>query len=243
MKFLLIFALAIFLNAAPSQWGEKVSGVAYKFKTDKKEIALTFDACGGSAKSNQVDFELFDFLIKNNIKATIFVSSKWIDANEKVFLELSKNNILQFENHGTRHIPLSTTGLYAYKIAGTKCHLEVKEEIEQNQKKMEKLLSSKPAFFRAGTAFYDEEAVQIAKKMGVTIAGFSIVGDAGATLSKQEIINRLKTAKSGDIIIGHINHPQSASAEGFIFGIKYLKSHGFSFVSLNDVKNNLIEAQ
>lgn len=240
MKILFLFFVAIFLYASPNQWGENVTGVAYKFQTYKKEIALTFDACGGSAKSSQIDKKLFDFLIKNNIPATIFVTTKWIDANEQYFVELSKNTLFQFENHGTRHLPLSTTGLYAYGIAGTKCLLEVEEEISQNQKRMEQLLSKKPNFFRTGTAYYDEDAVAIAKKMGVIIAGFSIVGDAGATLKQNEIFERLKKAKAGDIVIGHINHPESQSADGFIKSIKYLKSQNFHFVTLDTVKNKLI---
>ena len=43
--------------ADPQQWGENVTGVTTAFHSDKKEIALTFDACGGSERSSQYDAE------------------------------------------------------------------------------------------------------------------------------------------------------------------------------------------
>ena len=52
MKKLVILLLltALPLTAdEPVQWGENVTGVVTTFKTSQKEVALTFDACGGSA--------------------------------------------------------------------------------------------------------------------------------------------------------------------------------------------------
>lgn len=74
----------------PKQWGENVSGVATKFNTQKKEIALTFDACGGSPFSRGYDKELIDFLILHKIPATLFLNAGWIEANHDTFKELKK---------------------------------------------------------------------------------------------------------------------------------------------------------
>ncbi|KFN38774.1 MAG: hypothetical protein JU82_10165, partial [Sulfuricurvum sp. MLSB] len=76
------FLFPLFLwSAEPTQWGENVTGVTTRFASDKKEIALTLDACGGSAKSSQYDAELIDYLIANKIPATLFINARWIDAN------------------------------------------------------------------------------------------------------------------------------------------------------------------
>src|SRR5699024_7073493 len=61
----------------PEEWGENVTGVKTTFQTDKREMALTFDACGGPYGSGY-DEELISFLKEENIPATLFVNERWI---------------------------------------------------------------------------------------------------------------------------------------------------------------------
>jgi peptidoglycan/xylan/chitin deacetylase (PgdA/CDA1 family) len=42
----------------------------------QKRVALTLDACTG-----HFDEDLIEFLIRNRIPATLFVTKKWLDAN------------------------------------------------------------------------------------------------------------------------------------------------------------------
>lgn len=238
---LFVLLLIVSFLHTSQNWGDNVKGVNYKFDTPKKQIALTFDACGGSKKSNGIDEKLFDFLIDQNISATIFVSSKWINANSEFFLKISKVENFDIQNHGTRHVPLSIDGKSIYGIKGTSSQLEIIEEIMNNKNKIFELTNKNPIFFRSGTAFYDEESIKIAKSLGVKIVGFTIAADAGATLSQTQILDNLKNAKPGAIILGHINHPESACALGFITGIKYLKKQGFEFVKLSEVRAPLQE--
>src|SRR5690625_2929022 len=67
----------------PVEWGEHVSGVKTRIKTDKKKFALTFDACGGD-HGNGYDEELIEFLKKEQIPATLFVNERWIDRKSVV---------------------------------------------------------------------------------------------------------------------------------------------------------------
>jgi peptidoglycan/xylan/chitin deacetylase (PgdA/CDA1 family) len=225
----------------PEQWGENVSGVATKFNTSKKEIALTFDACGGSPFSRGYDKELIDFLTLNKIPATLFLNGGWIEANLDTFKELQKNPLFEIANHGTKHKQLSINGKSIYGRNGTHLKEEVLEEVEGNNKLLESLNQKRPLFFRSGTAYYDEIAVDIVKKeLKMEIAGFSINSDAGATYNKATIISKLISAKNGDIVIAHMNHPEGFTAEGFMVGLKILKEKGFNFVKLSDIKNNLI---
>ncbi|MBN2869847.1 MAG: polysaccharide deacetylase family protein [Campylobacterales bacterium] len=230
--------LALFA-AEPSQWGENVTGVTTRFHTDRKEIALTFDACGGSAKSSQYDAGLIDYLIANKIPATLFINARWIDANPEIFKRLAANPLFEIGNHGTAHRPLSVNGKSVYNISGTASREEVEGEIEGNSRKIEKLTGKRPLFFRSGTAYYDDEAVRIAREKGVEIAGFAIVADAGATLGSAEVGRRIRSAQSGDIIIAHMNHPESGTREGVIEAIEALRAEGFGFVRLGDVTGRL----
>lgn len=237
--FLLPLCFGILLASEPQQWGENVTGVTTRFATDKKEIALTLDACGGSAKSSQYDAELIDYLIAHKIPATLFINARWIDTNPEIFKRLAANPLFEIGNHGTAHRPLSVNGKSVYNIPGTASPEEVEGEIEGNGRKIEKLTGKRPLFFRSGTAYYDDEAVRIARANGVEIAGFEVIADAGATLSSEEVARRIKNARSGDIVIAHMNHPESGTRDGIIEAITALRTAGFEFVRLSDVKNRI----
>jgi peptidoglycan/xylan/chitin deacetylase (PgdA/CDA1 family) len=237
--FFLPLCFGILLASEPSQWGENVTGVTARFASDKKEIALTLDACGGSAKSSQYDAELIDYLIRNKIPATLFINARWIDTNPEIFQKIASNPLFEIGNHGTAHRPLSVNGKSVYNIQGTRSPEEVQREIEGNSRKIEQLTGKRPLFFRSGTAYYDEEAVRIARAHGVEIAGFAIVADAGATLDAAEVARRIKNVQSGDIVIAHMNHPESGTREGIIEAVDALRGAGFTFVRLSDVKDRL----
>jgi len=225
---------------APSQWGENVTGVTTRFHTSQKVIALTFDACGGSAKSSQYDAGLIEFLIDNHIPATLFINARWIDTNPEIFMKLSSNPLFEIANHGTAHKPLSVEGKSIYNIHGTVSAEEVIAEIEGNNNKIFALTGKRPLFFRSGTAYYDEKAVAIARDHGMEIGGFSILGDAGATFSASKVAQQLLSARSGDIVLLHMNHPEGGTREGIIEGINTLQKEGFTFVRLSEVKENLV---
>ncbi len=222
------------------QWGENVTGVVTHFHSDTKTIALTFDACGGSAKSSQYDEKLIAFLTQHQIPATLFINARWIDSNPDIFKILANNPLFEIANHGTAHKPLSTDGKSVYGIQGTESEAEVIAEIEGNNGKIFALTGKHPHFFRSGTAYYDEKAVAIAREHGMEIGGFSLLGDAGATFSPPKVAQQLLNAHSGDIVICHMNHPEGGTREGLIEGVKILLKEGFTFVRLSDVKEHLI---
>jgi len=236
-----LLPLAMHAQTPPQQWGENVTGVTTKFHSTKKEIALTFDACGGSARSSQYDEGLIEFLHANRIPATLFINARWIDANPDIFMKLARNPLFEIANHGTAHKPLSIEGKSVYGILGTASADEVIAEIQGNNQKIEKLTGKRPAFFRAGTAYYDEQAVAIAHNLEMEIGGFSVLGDAGATFSIPKVAQQLTSAKSGDIVLLHMNHPEGGTREGVIQGVQALLKEGYTFVRLSDVKKSLIK--
>jgi peptidoglycan/xylan/chitin deacetylase (PgdA/CDA1 family) len=196
-------------------------------------IALTFDACGGPSGS-KYDRELIDYLIRENIPATLFVNSRWIDANRKTFLALTKNPLFEIENHGTEHRPLSVTGRSVYGIRGTRNAAEVVQEVLVNHRKIREMTGREPLFFRSGTAYYDEVSVRIVHDVGERVAGFDIIGDGGARFSAAQVRQALLSAKPGSIVILHFNQPSGSTFEGLREAIPVLKKRGFRFVKLEN---------
>lgn len=222
-----------FDSRKPHEWSETIPGVLTRFATRTKSVALTFDACGSA--NDSVDTLLIDFLKREHIPATLFICGRWIKKYPDSFHDLSRNGLFEIENHGQEHKPCSVSGNSIYGIPGTGNAAEVVDEIEQNARTIERLTGRKPVFYRSGTAYYDEIGVAIAGQLGYTVAGFSVLGDKGATYSKEQVTQALLNARSGDIIICHMNHPESGTAEGVIKAVVELRKKGFTFVKLSEV--------
>lgn len=219
----------------PTEWGENVTGVKTKFKTDQKEFALTFDACGGDF-GNEYDEKLISFLKEEQIPATLFVNEQWIHDNKTLFQQLADNPLFQIENHGTKHLPLSVTGGEAWGIQATTSPEEAYEEIMDNHEVVKEITNKEMTLFRSGTAYYDEVAVELANALGYEVVNFDILGDAGATYSSEQVKNALLTAQPGSIALLHMNQPTSGTAEGVIQAIPLLQEQGFEFVKLENQK-------
>jgi peptidoglycan/xylan/chitin deacetylase (PgdA/CDA1 family) len=201
--------------------------------TEEKVIALTLDACG-SARGKGVDTRLMDFLEQERIPATLFINALWIDANPDLFRRLAANPLFEIGNHGLRHKPASVSGRSVYGIEGTKDAGELVEEIELNARKIEALSGTRPRLYRSGTAYYDEVAVEISQTLGHEVAGFSVLGDAGATYSAAQVRAALLGATPGDVVLSHMNHPESGTAAGIIAAVPELRRRGFIFVRMSD---------
>ncbi|MDQ0903652.1 polysaccharide deacetylase family protein [Paenibacillus sp. V4I7] len=218
-------------DAKPKKWGENVPGVRTQLTTEEQVIALTFDACGGKEGSGY-DKKLIDYLIKENIPATLFINARWITANMDIFSKLAANPLFEIENHGTEHRPLSVNGRLAYGIEGTKNVNDVIHEVKDNADQIEKLTGRRPLFFRSGTAYYDDIAAGVVQDLGFQLAGYNVLGDAGATYNTEQVYKALLKARSGSIVLAHMNRPEKDTAEGIMKAIPELQKAGYRFVLL-----------
>jgi len=218
----------------PKLWAENLPGIVryLDYPPAEKKIALTFDACG--SKHDGYDQQLIDFLVDEKISATLFVNARWIDKNPETFKALAGNPLFDIENHGLHHLPASVNGRSAYGLKGTASVEALVEEVDIEKLQIAKLTGVSPSYFRSGTAYYDEVAVKVIHQLGQKIAGFSVLGDAGATYTAEQIEKTLSLVQANDIIIAHMNHPERQTAEGFIPALRKLKEQGFRFVTLRD---------
>ena len=223
-----------FGSVVPREWGETVTGVKTRLDTNEKVLALTLDACG-SRTGMGIDITLLEFLEREKVPATLFINARWIGPNREIFTRLAANPLFEIANHGLKHKPASVTGRSAYGIAGTGDVAELVEEIELNATNIEKLTGRRPRFYRSGTAYYDEVAVQVAGALGYQVAGYSVLGDGGATFTRQQVRNALLASLPGAIIIAHMNHPESGTGPGIMAAVPELKKRGFRFVRLSDL--------
>ncbi|MET7781825.1 MULTISPECIES: polysaccharide deacetylase family protein [Streptomyces] len=220
-------------HAVPHTWGFDAPAVVHALPTARRVIALTFDACGGPGGSGY-DRALIDFLRRREIPATLFINSRWVDANPAVFRRLAAEPLFEIANHGTRHRPLSVTGRSAYGIPGTRSAAEVYDEISGNRTKLTRLLGTPPRFFRSGTAYCDDVAARIVTALGERFVSFSVNGDGGATFTPEQVRTTVAAAPGGSIVICHMNHPRGGTARGITAAVPQLLATGHSFTRLSD---------
>ena len=194
-------------------------------------VALTFDACMGG-----VDLRILSALVDNNIRATIFVTGRWLKSNPEALATMRAHpELFQLENHGAMHVPAvtGTEKLYGLEPAGT---LEaVRSEVQGGADAMAANGIGRAKWYRDATALYSTDALALIRQMGFRIGGFSLNADFGASLPADKVTERMLMAKDGDVIIGHINQPKRSSGAGLVAGILALKAKGLTFVRLDDV--------
>jgi peptidoglycan/xylan/chitin deacetylase (PgdA/CDA1 family) len=223
-----------FGSVQPRLWAENLPGVMryLDYPPAEKKIALTLDACG--SKNDGYDRDLIEFLAAENIPASLFVNARWIDKNPQLFRTLSANPLFDLQNHGRKHLPASVNGRSAYGLPGTATIGALVDEVAAGRAKIAGLTGVETTYFRSGTAYYDEVAIEVIQRLGQKIAGFSVLGDAGTTYTAEQIEQTLALVQANDIIIAHMNHPERQTAEGLIPALGRLRTAGFRFVTLRD---------
>lgn len=199
--------------------------------TRQTVVALTFDACGGK-RGESYDAGIIALLREHAIPATLFVTSQWMRANPEALRELAADPLFEIAAHGERHKPCSVSGRGAYGITGTTSIAGLVREVEGNARAIEQITGIRPRWFRSGTGYYDNVAVMVIHDLGFGIAGYSIAGDEGATLSAAQVENKTLAAGHGDILIFHMNHPCSGTRDGLRRALSKLKEKGCLFVHL-----------
>lgn len=180
------------------------------------------------------DAKLIKYLESEKAPAALFISGRWIDANRDIFQRLANHPLFDIENHGLNHKPCSVNGRSVYGIEGTRSVSELVDEIEQNGIKIQTLTGRKPKFYRPGTTYCDEVGVEVANALGYEVVNFNVLGDAGATYSKEQVKEALWNAPLSSIILMHMNHPEGETAQGVIEALPELKRRGFKFVKLSE---------
>lgn len=216
----------------PLQWAEVLPGVQTHLPEGTKAIALTMDACGSSGDS--YDKEIIEYLRKHRIQATLFINARWIDKYPDIFADLASDPLFEIGNHGLNHKPCSVNGKSIYDIKGTVSIDDVVREVQGGSEAIEEASGIKPHYYRSGTAYYDEVAVEVVHRLGQKIAGFSVLGDKGTTASAEEVFEAVTSAKNGDIIICHFNHPERETAEGLLPALDVLRERNVRFVKLSE---------
>lgn len=193
-------------------------------------VALTLDACDG-----RVDRRILDLLVGEAVPATVFVSGLWLRNNPEAFRQLLDHpELFEIGDHGARHKAAIDRPLVLWGVHSAGSPAGVAEEVKRGAALLEAAGAPAPAWYRGAAALYSPDMIAAIAGMGYRVAGFSLNGDAGASLPAAETAKRIAAARDGDVIIAHLNQPHRPSGAGVAEGVLALKTGGFRFVRLSE---------
>lgn len=190
----------------------------YAVQTDKKQVAVTFDA----AWTNQDTDELIKILKKHNAIATFFIVGDWAEKfpeSVRAFYDAGHT----VANHSDTHKAFS------------KCSREeIREEIVNCNEKLEKITGEKITLLRAPSGDYTNQSLEVAKDLEMFTIQWDVDSLDYTKISVEEIVKRvISGTQNGSIILFHNGVDNTAEALDKV--LTELSKQGYSFVSVNDL--------
>ena len=190
----------------------------YGVETDKKVIALTFDAAWGADKTQGI----LDVMEQYGAKGTFFLVGFWIDKYEKETKAIAEAGF-EIGNHSRNHLNMP-------KLSEN----EIKNEIEYVNDRVFDLTGKKPKYFRAPFGDYSNKLMTSLEELNMVGVQWSIDSLDWKGLSAKQIYERVvPKAKSGDIVLFHNNSDHVIDALPLV--LSALKGQGFEFVTLSQL--------
>lgn len=217
-----VLAIALMSGLVAGQYVSSSSATKklpiYSVQTDKKQVAITFDA----AWTNQDTDELIKILKKHKATATFFIVGDWADRfpeSVKAFYDAGHT----IANHSDTHKAFS------------KCSREeIRKEIVDCNEKLEKITGEKVTLVRAPSGDYTKESLEVAQSLGMQTIQWNCDSLDYTKISVEEIVNRVVNGTdNGSILLFHNGVENTAEALDRI--LTELRKQGFSFVSVNDL--------
>ena len=191
----------------------------YCVDTDKKRIAISFDAAWGNDDTET----LVNILKKYDVPATFFVVGTWVDKYPESVMQIS-NAGHQIQNHSNTHPRM--TNLSKTKMA---------DEINTCNEKITKLTGVTPTLFRPPYGDYDNIVVQTVEENKMYAIQWSVDSlDWKDTATADSIYNRVTSkVENGSIVLFHNDAEHTPEALPRI--LETLKKNGYEFVFISDL--------
>ena len=198
----------------------------YCVKTEKKQVAITFDACWGAEKT----LDILAVLEHYDVKADFFVVQSWAEKYSDKLSTLAKSGRIEVGTHSKSHPHMASL---------TK--KQIGEELDLSVKAIEKIIGKAPTLFRPPYGEYNDTLISECESRSLQAIQWDVDSLDWKGLSASQMSARvLKGAKEGSIILMHNDGEHTVEALPLI--ILGLKSKGYEFVFVSELlyKDNYI---
>ena len=222
MTVILLFGVALKINQEENltnvsvEVGRKVP--IYNVKTEEKKVALTMNCAWEPDDMEKILKTLKD----NNVKITFFVVGEFIEKNPEVVQRMYEEGH-EIASHSNTH-PHVTKLSYEENI----------KEIEECNKKIEKITGKENKIYRAPYGEYNDTVIRAVESKNSYCIQWNLDTIDYKGLTGEEMWNRIKDKiKPGDIILTHSGTKHTADSLDMI--IKNIKSKNLDIVKVSDI--------
>ena len=189
-------------------------------------IALTFDACETKTPSF-FDEQIVSYLLSEQIPCTLFISGKFARRNAEELKALSRNPLIEVENHSLNHIQ------HMERLSDA----QIRQEVVGCEELLAGITGRKPVFFRFPAGNYDQRSLRIVEGLGYRVVHWTFAsGDPDKRVTPGWLTTWvLGKARQGNILIFHINGRGYSTGKALPAIVRQLRGKGYRFVRLRDV--------
>lgn len=221
----LIFAIGIYYTESKNIQAffptDSEPSAIYSVKTDKKQVALTFDISWGEERTEPI----LEVLKKKGLKkATFFLSSPWVETHPDIVKKIVDMGY-EVGSHGHRHDNYSG---YSEE--------QIRTQISKAHEIIKKATGKEPKLIRFPNGDFDKRVLKIADQMGYTTIQWDTDSLDWMNPGKDKIVKRVvEKAHPGDIILMHASDSCRQTHEALPEIIDNLKSKGYEFVTVSEL--------
>lgn len=227
-KKVLIISMILIIACITSLFVFAGAGNAISTATSKKQLpiycttqsekiaSLSFDAAWGNEDTEQ----LISILKKYNVKATFFIVGEWVDKYPHSVKALSDAGH-EIENHSDNHVHMPSLSKE-----------QMIEEINNCNKKIEKISGKRPTLFRPPYGDYNNAVVDVVKSQGMYCVQWDVDSLDWKDRTADQIADRvIRKTKPGSIILFHNAAKNTPAALPKI--IESLQADGYKIVPIS----------
>ncbi|MTI69747.1 MAG: polysaccharide deacetylase family sporulation protein PdaB [Firmicutes bacterium] len=188
----------------------------YCVDTEKKQVAISFDAAWG----DQYSREILDILDEYNIKTTFFLVEFWADKYPELVKEIH-NRGHEIGNHSANHPKMSQLSKE-----------QITKELKETEKTIENIIGERTILFRPPFGDYNDRLINTCRENGYYVIQWDVDSLDWRELGVQPVVDRVtKNVNNGSIILFHNN--AKYVTEYLPIVLKKLKSNGYEIVPIS----------
>ena len=207
-------------GAAPAQVGP-----IRRVETDEPVVAITFDACATRTQGYTFDRAIYDIIKRERLRATIFVSGKWVDFHPDVMEELVSDGSIEFGDHSYDHPHMADLP-----------RARILEEIDHTEAALARY-GRKAIAFRPPYGEWSPHLLQVVGERQLATVTWDVVsGDPSEGATAQAMVQGVVAqTRPGSIVIFHINGRGWNTGQALPWILNGLRKRGFRFVFLSEL--------
>lgn len=215
----LIVAMAVLIGGIYSSANSNKKLPIYCVETDKKQIAISFDAAWGNDDTET----LINILAEYEVPATFFVVGAWVDKYPESVKQLSEAGH-QIHNHSNTHPHMP-------QLSGA----QMADELKSCNDKIAAITGTAPNLFRPPYGDYNNATITAVEEANMYCVQWSVDSlDWKENATAHTIADRvISKAHDGAIVLFHNDADFTPAALPTI--LKTLKEQGYEFVFINDL--------